>query len=160
MLLVLLDVLKVQILFVVIWSLMQGKSILNVQFVDKLVMKKHNFWKFFYLHGGKLKQTITKPRLTTEQIKERLKFSNKWINKMNEKDVYICFLDEKWFYTNSRRKKMKVLPQAQFETADQAFIPKPKLRSHRFPCKVMFMGLVCPPCERQNRRKNFIKESE
>ena len=92
-----------------------------------LVRKKHNFWKFFYMNGGKLKRPITKPRLTTEQIKESIAFSNKWINKIQDKDLHICFLDEKWFYTTSRRKKMKILPQADFETDKQAFIPKPKL---------------------------------
>ena len=40
---------------------------------------------------------------------------------------------------------MKILPQVDFESPKDAYIPKPKLRSCRYPCKVMFMGLVCPP---------------
>ena len=110
-----------------------------------LKMNKHHFWTFFYMHGGKLQRPITKPRLTTEQIQQRLEFSKKWIEKIKTKGLYYCYLDEKWFYTTSRRKKMKILPQADFETPEDAYIPKPKLRSRRFPCKVMFMGLVCPP---------------
>ena len=110
------------------------------------------------MNGGKLKRPITKPRLTTEQVKERLAFSNKWIDKIQQdKDLHICFLDEKWFYTTSRRKKMKILPQADFETDDQAFIPKPKLQSRRFPCKVMFMGLVCPPVKNKTNGKILLK---
>ena len=98
------------------------------------------------MHGGKLKRPVTKPRLTTDQIKQRLVFCNKWLGLLEGmQDVYYCFLDEKWFYMSSRRKKMKILPQADFESPEDAFIPKPKLRSRRYPCKVMFMGLICPP---------------
>ena len=43
---------------------------------------------------------------------------------------------------------MRILPKADFESDDDAFIPKPKLRSRRYPCKVMFMGLVCPPIKK------------
>ena len=70
-------------------------------------MTKHHFWKFFYKHGGKCLKSVTKPRLTYEHIKERLKFSEKWLKKLdeNEGELYYCFLDEKWFYTTSRRKK-------------------------------------------------------
>ena len=109
------------------------------------------------MNGGKLKLPIAKPRLTTEQIKERLVFSNTWIKKIQEKDLHVCFLDEKWFYTTSGRKKMKILPQANFETDAQAFIPKPKLQSRRFPCKAMFMGLVCPPIKNKTNGKILLK---
>ena len=100
------------------------------------------------MNSGRLKRPITKPRLTTQQIKERLLFCEKWIHKIKNREVlYFCFLDEKWFYTTSRRKKLKILPQAEFKTKGDAFISKPKLRSRRFPCKVMFMGITCPPTE-------------
>ena len=57
------------------------------------------------MHGGKLKRPVTKPQLTTDQIKERLQWSKKWLDKFSSKDpVYYCFLDKKWFYTTSRRK--------------------------------------------------------
>ena len=113
-----------------------------------LHMTVHHFWKFFYLHGGKLKRPITKPRLTREHVIKRLAFGKKWSNKYKtggEDDVFVAFLDEKWFYTSSRRKKMKILPRALFESEEEAFIAKPKLRSRRFPCKVMFLGVICPP---------------
>lgn len=69
----------------------------------------------------------------------------------------MAFLDEKWFYVHSRRKKMKILPRAPFESEEAAFIVKPKLRSRRFPCKVMFMGVVCPPVEGHTDGKNLLK---
>ena len=58
---------------------------------------------------------------------------------------YILFLDEKWFYPHSRRKKMKVLPKAPFETEEDAKYKSPKTQSCRHPVKVMFLGVVSPP---------------
>ena len=130
----------------------------NCQIRGNLNMTKHHFWKFFYLNGGKLRRPITKPRLTKIQVQQRLSFANKWIHKFNTNpDTYIAFLDEKWFYTCSRRKKMKLLPKASFESEEDAFIPKPKLRSRRFPCKVMFMGVICPPVEGKTDGKVLLK---
>ena len=42
---------------------------------------------------------------------------------------------------------MKVLPQAEFESLEEASISKPKARSRRFPCNVMFMGILVPQSE-------------
>ena len=61
----------------------------------------------------------------------------------------LVFLDEKWFYTTFR-KKIKILPQASFETLKDAFVDIPKICRWYFPCKVMFMGIVCPPKDGQN----------
>ena len=127
---------------------------------SNLKMSKHHFWKFFYLNGGKLRKPVTKPRLTSEQVQQRLIFARKWLDKFSNNDnskPYIAFLDEKWFYTCSRRKKMKLLPRASFETEEDAFIPKPKLRSRRFPCKVMFMGVICPPVKGKTDGKILLK---
>ena len=124
---------------------------------SNLKMTKHHFWKFFYLHGGKLKRPITKPRLTKEHVQKRISFAQKWIQKLTENGIYVSFLDEKWFYTTSRRKKLKVLPRAHFETEEQAFVAKPKLRSRRFPIKVMFMGVICPPIDGKTKGKIYMK---
>ena len=71
-----------------------------------LRMNKYFFWCFFYMHGGKLVQPITKPRLTPEHIANRLAFSRKWLDKLDsEENLYYAFLDKKWFYTTSRKKK-------------------------------------------------------
>ena len=50
---------------------------------------------------------------------------------------------------------MKLLPQAEFESAEDAFVSKPKARSRRFPCKVMYMGVVCPPIRDANDQVLF-----
>ena len=124
----------------------------------QLKMTHYHFWKFFYMHGGKLKKPVTKPRLTKEHVDNRLKFANKWIKKYSQEEgVYVAFLDEKWFYTCSRRKKMKILPRASFETEEESFIAKPKLRSRRFPCKVMFLGVICPPVDGKTNGRILLK---
>ena len=109
-------------------------------------MTRHHFWNFFYRSGGKLKRMQTKPRLTLEHMKERLKFAEKWDDVLeSDEEFYMCFLDEKWFYTSTRRKMVKILPRALFETLKDAFYIAPKVRSRRHPCKVMFLGLIAPP---------------
>ena len=47
--------------------------------------------------------------------------------------------------------------RASFESEEDAFMPKPKLRSRRFPCKVMFMGVICPPVEGKTDGKILLK---
>ena len=113
---------------------------------SKLTMTRHHFWKFFYTCGGKLKNPVTKPRLTPEHIRNRLVFAQKWLDKLKSGEkFYYCFLDEKWFYTSSRRKKFKILPKAPWEELKDAFFIAPKVRSRRHPCKVMFLSVVAPP---------------
>ena len=58
----------------------------------------------------------------------------------------VCYLDEKWFYVTNRRRKIKKLPLAEGEVPGSEFIPAPKMRSRRFPVKLMFMGVVANPC--------------
>ena len=111
-----------------------------------LKMTRLKFWEFFYKSGGKLKRAITKPRLSMEQIKARVKFAEKWLRLLESGEkIYYCFLDEKWFYTTSRRRKFKILPQAIFESLKDAFFIPPKVRNRRHPCKVMYLGIVGPP---------------
>ena len=50
-------------------------------------------------------------------------------------------------YTTSRRKKVKVLPRAPFETNEEAYVPMPRLCSRPFPTKVMVQGIVACPIE-------------
>ena len=93
-----------------------------------LKLTPHHFWVFFNKFNGKLLCPTTKPRLTDEQKYERIIWAKKWLSKVldplpNKKykdDVHYCFLNEKWFYTTSQRKKMKILPKAPFETEEQA----------------------------------------
>ena len=130
----------------------------NCPIRSDLGLNKHHFWEFFYKHGGKIKADVTKPRLSLEQREERVLFATKWksllekdaLEKELPKKIYRCYLDEKWFYTSSRRRKVKVLPRAQFESVKQSFVKNKKVRTRRHPCKVMFMAVVAPPIEEQN----------
>jgi hypothetical protein len=61
----------------------------------------------------------------------------------------VAFLDEKWFYTVSRRNKLKILPQGSTE-ANIPMYRRPKIRSRRYPVKVMFLGVVANPQPEKN----------
>jgi hypothetical protein len=61
-----------------------------------------------------------------------------------------CFLDEKWFYTKTYQSKIKFLPPSIHEEPEEAHCYAPKVRSRRFPCKVMFMRIIAPPIKEQN----------
>ena len=117
-----------------------------------LRLNKYHFWQFFHKFDGRLVRPVTKPRLTDEQKTQRVS----WTKNMKETmeafgdDFYVCFLDEKWFYTTSRRRKLKILPRAEFEEPEVAEAQMPKLRNRRFPLKVMFLGVIAPPDESRN----------
>jgi hypothetical protein len=40
---------------------------------------------------------------------------------------------------------MKILPCADHESTEDAFVAAPKTRSSGYPCKVMYMGVIAPP---------------
>ena len=121
---------------------------------SNLKFSKSHFWNFFNTYGGKMKAPITKPRLTPDHKEQRIKFSEKWLDRLEMQKLkkkgkggrfHYCFLDEKWIYTTSRRRKLKVLPPADFEDAEEVRVTNPKVRSRRHPCKIMYMGIVAPP---------------
>ena len=74
-----------------------------------LVLTEWHFSEFFHRNGGKVKAPTSKPRLSPESIKLRYLFAKR--NKLRLETVggefYYCFLDEKWFYIRSRRKKLR-----------------------------------------------------
>ena len=65
-------------------------------------------------------------------------------------DFYLCFIDEKWFYTSLGRNKEKNIPTAGFETEEEMCIPQKLTRSRRHATKVMYMGIICPPTNLPN----------
>ena len=105
-----------------------------------------------------MKRQQTKPRLTKEQIKNCPVFSLKWLNNVHSGETfYYCFLDEKWFYTTSLRKKEKHFPPADFESLIDSFIELKKVRSQCFPCKVMYMGIVGPTIKGKSNGKIMMR---
>ena len=73
---------------------------------------KWNLWRWFKQQGGAEKSPREKPYLTDDQKKERKAWCVEILRLIRRygDEFYACFLDEKWFYTTSRRRKLKVLP--------------------------------------------------
>ena len=119
----------------------------NCPIRSNLNLNTYHFWLFFHKNNGKLKQYRTKPRITPQQKEDRVKWAKALLKEMEElgDNFIICFIDEKWFYTTSRRKKMKILPKAPFETESEAHVPIPKQRSRKHALKIMEQGVVGIP---------------
>ena len=83
--------------------------------------------KWFMKQGGQEKSPIKKPYLSKEQKQERKKWSKREKARLLRmgKKFYACFLDEKWFYTTSRRRKIKVLPPAPHENPEEVRLAVP-----------------------------------
>ena len=75
--------------------------------------------RWFHQQGGKLKSPVEKPYLSAKQKKERKEWCEEEKRRMEQhgRRFYACFLDEKWFYTTSRRRRIKYLPPGPGETA-------------------------------------------
>ena len=119
----------------------------NCPIRSNLAISKRQFWNFFKKFQGKLVRPTSKPRLTDDHKRNRVLWAKKWKKRIDEwrDDLHYCFLDEKWFYTTSRRKKFKILPKADFETEEETHVSMPRLRSRRHATKVMFQAIVARP---------------
>ena len=102
------------------------------------------------MQGGKEKRAVEKPLLTTEHRHQRKEWAACHFEKLQSTSTPVAFLDEKWFYTTSRRRRIKHLPKGQHEEVEPTYV-LPKIRSRRYPVKVMFLGVVACP----NRDHNF-----
>ena len=107
-----------------------------------------NLWRWFKAQGGQEKSPKEKPYLTEDQKKERVV----WCEDMKEKlathgrQFYACFLDEKWFYTTSRRRKIKILPAGPDEDPEEVKPHIPTAISRRHSIKVCILdGCCCVP---------------
>ena len=84
-----------------------------------LKLSKYHFWEWFHKCGGILKRQTSKHRLTPEQRKQRVIWALQMKLRLAREDPkHICFMDEKWFYTTSRRKKSKfyLVPNLKLKT--------------------------------------------
>ena len=125
-----------------------------------LNITKHHFWNFFNSYNGRLVRYCTKPRLLEEKKMMRVGFAIKWKDMIGTyKELHICFLDEKIFYTTTHGKKMKILPKAAWESTEEAKVLLPKERTRRFPVKLMAMGCISKPYPEHNfDGKIYIKQ--
>lgn len=94
--------------------------------------------RHFRRSQGKLKSPMEKPYKTDDQNRETLEWvqNTKALKQEYGRDFHVCFLDEKWFYTTSRRRKIKVLPAHELE--DPSVVPSYTRTciSRRHPTKV------------------------
>ena len=65
--------------------------------------------------GGKEFAPTTKPLDTPQHIKQRNEWVRKWYDLLTNVNSPVAYLDEKWFYTTNRRRKMKKLPKGDDE---------------------------------------------
>ena len=93
---------------------------------------------------------IEKPLLTTEHKTRRVEWARRWFDILSDPTAPVAFLDEKWFYTTNRRRKIKKLPTDVTEVGNIQVYQLPWIRSRRFPTKVTFMGVVACPQPRYN----------
>lgn len=96
-----------------------------------LQMNKMKLFRWFKQQGGKEKSPLPKPYLTEDQKKERVTWCKevKDIIKKEGKNFYAVFLDEKWFYPTSRRRKLKILPKTEGEDHED-YQPTERRRSN------------------------------
>ena len=116
--------------------------------LTKLKGKTLNRW--FNAMGGKQKASVIKPILDAARKEQRVHWADKMLRQMMQGSFYIAFLDEKWFYTRSRRKKMKILPRHPNESEEDAAVPVEREVSRRHATKVMFLGVVAKPDDEHN----------
>ena len=94
--------------------------------------------RHFRLAGGKLKSPLEKPYKTADQQRETLQWmiEMKELRRRKQRDFHVCYLDEKWFYTTSRRRKIKVLPRQEGEDPSTVPTYQRTCVSRRHPTKV------------------------
>ncbi|MGH3054917.1 MAG: hypothetical protein ACRDL7_08070, partial [Gaiellaceae bacterium] len=139
------DVLGTQATFQEIAEQMSLHSKVPGETRPQVDISKGQVRRWFKRHRGKEKRLAPKPLLTEELKGKRLFWAQEILQMLERRDFYYAFLDEKWFYTTSRRKKMKSLPQGPFEATGAERVYLPRMRSRRHAIKVMFLGVVAPP---------------
>lgn len=118
-----------------------------------LKLSAYHFRHFFQFFEGKFSSHTTKPRLNDVHVKARLRWALKWKEwlRLPQHHRHCVFLDEKWFYITSKRRKLRKLPPHPLtETIEDAFVPQPKTLSRRYPLKVMFQGVISRPYPEYN----------
>ena len=105
---------------------MNNKSMIagEVRPMLSLNRKQVSFW--FQKNGGKERWFIEKPLLTDKHKKARKVWVHKNFHLLTQKSSPVAFLDEKWFYTTSRWKRIKQLPKSEAKTSELMYV-SPKI---------------------------------
>ena len=129
--------------FVELSEVMNAKSATPGENRPTLSLSRKQVRDWFFQQGGQEKSPLAKPLLTNEHKELRVAWARKWFQTMCDPNLPVAFLDEKWFYTTNRRRRLKVLPKGGHENEIPEY-QRPKIRSRRYPVKVsnvMFVQL-------------------
>ena len=96
---------------------------------------------WFQKNHGKEKSSVEKLLLTDEHKRQQVIWARKHWDLFTNTSAPVVFLDEKWFYTTSRRRKRKILPKGSHEEEEPNYVA-PRMHSRRHPVKVMYLGVV------------------
>ena len=143
--------------------------------------------RWFKESGGRSKACVTRPVLTEQKKAARVSWATQRLHELDihynkapiptvdeqdnggeeidirrephsSKGPYYTFLDEKWFYCVSRRRRVKYLPKQSYEDPGVDDYPPERVASRRFTTKVMFMGVIaCPHPDRDFDGKILMK---
>jgi hypothetical protein len=100
--------------------------------------------RWFVKHKGEVRRKISKPELSAGSKTKRVTWATEFLKLRGERKYY-CYLDEKWFYLESRREKRKLLPRQPGETEEEAEHEHVSAQNRRFPMKRMYIGVVGEP---------------
>lgn len=126
-------------------AMMNDKSAVIGEGRPTISISRRQLATWFKRQHGKERSPIEKPMLTDEHKRNRVRWALEHFSKIERTDTPIAFLDEKWFYTTNRRRRLKVLPQGESEQNAPDAVAVPKIRSRRYPVKVMYLGVVARP---------------
>jgi hypothetical protein len=113
---------------------------LKIHLLPDLNLKESHLRRHFIQFKGTMKSPLEKPYKTDDQKKQTLEWvrKTKTIKRRLKQKFHACFIDEKWFYTQSRRKKSKHLPpHPDFETEEDVPEFVRTTVSRRHPIKVI-----------------------
>ncbi len=124
---------------------MNEKSSVPSETRATIALSHNQLYRWFQEVGGKEYSPVEKPLDTPRHRVERLKWVKLHFTLLTDKTKPVAFMDEKWFYTTSRRKKLKHIPIQAYEEPGADRIRRPHLVNRRYPVKSMFLGVVARP---------------
>ncbi len=118
----------------------------GLQDLPTLTLIKFTLLRWFKKNKEVERRTVQRPLLTQERKQARLEHVRQ-MQDLHCERRHIFYLDEKWFYLFSKRKKSKYLPRAVFEAEGVGRVRSRRVISRQHPIKTMIMGVITQPNE-------------
>ena len=106
--------------------------------------------EWFNKNKGKQLSPLEKPLDTPKHCADRIEWVFNHYGLLTNPFEPVTYIDEKWFYRQNRRRKIKWLPKGEKERGNIEKAEKPNMLSRRFPVKTMFMAVVGRPIPHRN----------